>query len=109
MNNTEDTTPGVNNNKKEYIYLDDLPINPVPPSNSQKPVYKKLLQTDTPITSPINSPPEDKDGYVIMDQLEGSIGAGGESDPSMKEKVVPNNEMQYENVRPSLYESTTTK
>ena len=109
INNTENTTPGVNNNKKEYIYLDDLLINPVPPSNSQKPVYKKLLQTNTSITSPIESTPEDKDGYVIMDQLEGSIGAGGKSDPCVEENVVPNDEFQYENVRPSLYESTTTK
>ena len=109
MNNTEDTTPGVNNNKKEYIYLDDLPTKPVPPSNSKKPVYKKLLQTDTPITSPIESPPEDKDGYMTLDQLEGSIGAGGESDPCVEEKVVPNDEFQYENVRPSLYVSTTAK
>ena len=109
MNNTEDSTTDVNNNKKEYIYLDDLLINPVPPSNSQKEVYKKLLQTDTPITSPIESPPEDKDGYMTLDQLEGSIGAGGESDPCVEEKVVPNDEFQYENVRLSLYESTTTK
>ena len=107
-NNTEDTTTDINNNK-EYVNLPNLPTKPVPPSNSKKPVYKKLLQTDTPITSPIESPPEDKDGYMTLDQLEGSIGAGGESDPCVKEKVVPNNEMEYENVRLSLYESTTAK
>ena len=69
-NNTEDTTTDINNNK-EYVNLPNLPTKPVPPSNSKKPVYKKLLQTDTPITSPIESPPEDKDGYMTLDQLEG--------------------------------------
>eukprot|EP00800_Vazella_pourtalesii_P003166 TRINITY_DN131_c0_g1_i4.p1 TRINITY_DN131_c0_g1~~TRINITY_DN131_c0_g1_i4.p1 ORF type:complete len:543 (-),score=119.79 TRINITY_DN131_c0_g1_i4:298-1926(-) len=107
-NNTEETTTDINNNK-EYVNLPNLPTKPVPPSNTKKPVYKKLLQTDTPITSPIESPPEDKDGYMTLDQLEGSIGAGGESNPCVEEKVVPNDEFQYENVRPSLYESTTTK
>ena len=107
-NNTEDTTTDVNNNK-EYVNLPNLPTKPVPPSNTKKPVYKKLLQTDTPITSPIESTPEDKDGYMTLDQLEGSIGVGGESNPCVKEKVIPNNEMEYENVRLSLYESTTAK
>ena len=46
---------------------------------------------------------------MTLDQLEGSIGVGGESNPCVKEKVIPNNEMEYENVRLSLYESTTAK
>ena len=108
--NPEDTTTGVNNNnKKEYENLEDLPIKPIPPSNTKKPGYRKLVQTDTPITSPLESPPEDKDGYMTLDQLEGSLGAGGESNPCVDEKMIPNDESQYENVKRSLYESTSSK
>ena len=108
--NPEDTTTGVNNNNnKEYVNLQDLPTKPVPPPNTKKPGYRKLVQTDTPVTSPLESPPADKDGYMTLDQLEGSLGAGGESDPCVDEKMVPNDELQYENVKRSLYESTSWK
>ena len=108
--NPEDTTTGVNNNNnKEYVNLGVLPNKPIPPPKTKKPGYRKLVQTDTPITSPLESPPEDKDGYMTLDQLEGSLGAGGESDPCVDEKMVSNDEAQYENVKRSLYESTSAK
>ena len=110
-NNIEDTTTDVNNNNnnREYVNLQDLSIKPIPPPNTRKPVYRKLVQTDTPVSSPVKSPSEETDGYMTLEQLEGSLGAGGKSDPCVEEKVVPNDESQYENVKVSLYESTTAK
>ena len=110
-NNIEDTTTDVNNNNnnREYVNLQDLSIKPVPPPNTRKPVYRKLVQTDTSVSSPVKSPSEETDGYMTLEQLEGSLGAGGKSDPYVKQNIVPNDESQYENVNKSLYESTTAK
>ena len=70
--NPEDTTTGVNNNNnKEYVNLQDLPIKrkPVPPPNTKKPGYnykysKKSLEDTTP---PVNT--SDKKEYISLSDV----------------------------------------
>ncbi|KAI6649159.1 Protein tyrosine phosphatase e [Oopsacas minuta] len=109
-NNEEDITPDIN---KQYINLSNLEDSPnskpaVIHSITKKPGYEKLTQTETPVTSPLISPPVDKDGYTMLDQLEVSL------EPMASDKGddigLEDNELhQYENFGETLYQSTYNK
>ena len=99
-----------------YTYLSDIGTSPasdyviLPSNTSKKVVYKKLPQSDTTMTSPLENPSEASGVYMYLDPLEPDLDPNRrETDSGMEDVGSQNGEVQYENVRDTLYLSTGKK
>ena len=74
----------------------------IPTNTTKNGVYKKLTQLDSPL-----SPADPTGGYMSLDQLDTE--SRKETDSGMEDIGSQNGELQYENVKDTLYQSTNKK
>ena len=116
VDNRTETETGT---KPQYCNLSDVDTSVNSPTTiqllphtrtSKNGAYKKLSQTDVPLSPPRIDPLGATGGYIPLDQLElDSEPSRRETDSGMEDTGSQNGELQYENVRDTLYQSTIRK
>ena len=103
--------PGIGSHP-QYCNISEVYTSGTPPNTNQlilnthtskKGTYKKLPQSDIPSSPPQKDTSRITTEYISLDQL------GKETDSGMEDIGSHNGELQYENVRDTVYQSTSWK